>query len=77
MKESGADRLSKNILNFKNNFLIMSSAERLMIIEKYSFMQPYQKVALLQCKKYMSKAEKIKFKQVSKNVEIENEKEMT
>lgn len=69
MVNSGADRLRQNILDYKNNFLMKTSAERLALIERYPLMQPYQKVALLQCKKYMSDEEKRKFRQVSKNVE--------
>lgn len=69
MGKSGADKLSLDIINYKNNFLIKTSTERLEIIERYPLMQPYQKVALLQCKKYMSDVEKRKFRQVSKKAE--------
>jgi hypothetical protein len=65
MRKTGAQIMMENIRKTQNEFLIMNGEQRLAYLDRYEFLQPYQKTALLQCKKYMSAAEKRKFKQVT------------
>ena len=64
MKKYGAQQMIDNIQKTKCEFLILSSEERLKFLDKYDLLMPYQKTALIQCRKYMSYTEKTKFKQV-------------
>ena len=63
MRKTGAQIMMENIRKTQNEFLIMNGEQRLAYLDRYEFLQPYQKTALLQCRKYMSAAEKRKFKQ--------------
>lgn len=64
MKKTRAELMIENIKRTQGIFLLMSSEERLKFLDRYSSLQPYQKTALLQCRKYMSAVEKRKFKQM-------------
>lgn len=65
MRKTGAQVMIENIRKTQNEFFAMSGEDRLKYLDRYELLQPYQKTALLQCRKYMSAAEKRKFKQVS------------
>ena len=65
VKLNGAQLMMENIRRTQNEFLNMSGEQRLKFLDRYEYLQPYQKTALLQCRKYMSAAEKRKFKQMS------------
>ena len=58
MAEQGAISMKRKIDECIVKFYNMNSEERVDYIKGYKFMQPYQKVALLQSKRYMSAAEK-------------------
>lgn len=57
-KISGAVILKNKIQETVNKFINLSLEERIKFIEKYRFLQPYEVTALLECKKFMSRAEK-------------------
>ncbi len=57
-----------NIRKFQSDFLMLGSEERIALLDRYEFMHPYQKTALFQCKKYMTPAEKRKYKQVTEKL---------
>ena len=60
----GATIMMQNIRKTQVDFVSMSAEDRLKFIERYEYLQPYQKTALLQCRKFMSPAEKRAYKQV-------------
>lgn len=64
MRKTGAQIMMENIRKTQNEFLNMNGEQRLAFLDKYEVLQPYQKTALLQCRKFMSAAEKKKFKQM-------------
>ena len=64
MRKTGAQLMMENIRKTQGEFLIMTGEQRLAFLDKYDRLQPYQKTALLQCRKYMSAAEKKKIKQM-------------
>ena len=64
MRKTGAQIIMENIRKTQNEFLNMNGEQRLAFLDRYEFLQPYQKTALLQCRKFMSAAEKKKFKQM-------------
>ena len=61
-RKTKAQILSEKIAKFKIAFLNMNEAERLKIIQDYDLLKSYEKVVLIQCKKYMSKSEKEAYK---------------
>lgn len=61
-KKSGATILIENIRATQNQFLNMTSEERIAFIERYEKLQPFQTTALMQCKKFMTPAEKKTYK---------------
>ena len=64
VKLNGAQLMMENIRKTQNEFLNMNGEQRLKFLDRYEYLQPYQKTALLQCRKFMSSAEKKKFKQM-------------
>ena len=60
----GATLMMENIMLTKNDFFSMSPEDRIKFIQKYELLLPYQKTALLQCRKFMSPAEKREYKKV-------------
>ena len=64
MRKNGALLMMENIRKTQGEFILMTPEQRLAFLDKYDRLQPYQKTALLQCRKYMSAAEKKKFKQM-------------
>ena len=65
MRKTGAELMMENIRRTQNEFFLMSEEERLKFLDRYEYLQPYQKTALLQCRKFMSTAERRKLKQMS------------
>ena len=63
-KMLGSVRTQNSINEAIVRFINMSSEERIKYIKRYSVLQPYQKVALLQSKRYMNSDEKKVFKEV-------------
>ena len=65
-KMLGSVRMQNSINEAIIRFVNMTSEERIKYINGYSILQPYQKVALLQSKRYMNSAEKKVFSEVRK-----------
>lgn len=71
MAEHGAISMKRKIDECIIKFFNMNSEERIDYIKGYKFMQPYQKVALLQSKRYMNSAEKRVYSQVKQSESTE------
>lgn len=70
---------SNNEINLKQqvdecvrNFYNMSSEDRAKYIRRYHGLYPYQQVALLQCKKFMSASEKTLYSNIKKSKPVTN-----
>ena len=77
-KQSRAEIMNCNIRNAIGTFFKMTTEERQEYIGRYNCLLPYEKTALLQCKKYMTSAEKKAYKQAiesAKQCEIERQPE--
>ena len=61
---SGGQRMQMNIRIAMNDFLNMTSEKRIEYINKYHCLLPYEQVALLQCRKYMTRAERKAYKEI-------------
>ena len=61
---TGGQRMQMNIRIAMNDFLNMTSEKRIEYINKYHCLMPYEQVALLQCRKYMTTAERKAYKQI-------------
>ena len=66
---------TSEIMNFKMSFINSSEEERLHLIEKFAFLNNYQRVAIMQCKKFMSSKEKKAYKTKTEEKTQENSKE--
>ena len=64
-RPSRAEIMNCNIRNAITTFLNMTTEERIDYINRYPCLLPYEKTALLQCKKYMTSAEKKAYKQAT------------
>ena len=64
-KISRAQALANSITEAQVRFFNMSENERIEYINKYDKMQPYQKIALRGCRKFMSAKEKSVFRSVA------------
>lgn len=64
-RQSRAEIMNCNIRNAIATFFNMTSEERVDYINRYQCLLPYEKTALLQCKKYMTAAEKKVYKQAT------------
>ena len=73
VKQTGAARMIEAIRATQNQFLKMTSDERLEFINRYEFLQPYQTTALIQCKKFMTTAERKALKQVQEKIKAKHE----
>lgn len=62
MAKNRGQIMADEILKIKMAFLTASEEQRLQVIETYPIMNNYQRVALMQCKKYMSTKEKRAYK---------------
>ena len=60
-----AQVLANSINELQVRFFNMSEDERIEYINRYDKMQPYQKVALRGCRKFMSVKEKTAFRKVT------------
>ena len=65
VKISRAQALANSITEAQVRFFNMNEEERIDYINRYDKMQPYQKVALRGCRKFMSPKEKMAFKKAS------------
>lgn len=65
VKISRGQVLANSINELQVRFFNMSEDERIEFINKYDKMQPYQKVALRGCRRFMSTREKQAFRLVS------------
>lgn len=65
VKISRAQALANSITEAQVRFFNMSENERIEYINKYDKMQPYQKIALRGCRKFMSAKEKSVFRSVA------------
>ena len=65
VKISRAQALANSITEAQVRFFNMNEEERIDYINRYDKMQPYQKVALRGCRKFMSPKEKQAFRVVS------------
>lgn len=65
VKISRAQALANSITEAQVRFFNMNEEERIDYINRYDKMQPYQKVALRGCRKFMSPKEKQAFRAVS------------
>ena len=65
VKVTRAQRLANSITEAQVRFFNMNENERIDYINRYDKMQPYQKVALRCCKKFMSPREKLAYKKVT------------
>lgn len=74
-KISRGQAISNEIMNFKMSFINSSEEERLHLIEKFAFLNNYQRVAIMQCKKFMSSKEKKAYKTKTEEKTQENSKE--
>lgn len=62
------------IFKIKSDFLLMNEEQRLAFIENYSILNNYQRVALMQAKRYMSAKEKKAYNaQLNKQTEKDTE----
>ena len=61
-KPSRAEIMNCNIRNAITTFLNMTTEERINYINRYQCLLPYEKTALLQCKKFMTPVEKRTYK---------------
>ena len=64
-RPSRAEIMNCNIRNAITTFLNMTTEERVDYINIYQCLLPYEKTALLQCKKFMTTAEKKAYKQAT------------
>ena len=62
MAKNRGQIMADEILKIKMAFLTASEEQRLQVIETYPVMNNYQRVALMQCKRYMSTTEKRAYK---------------
>ena len=74
VRQTGAARMIEGIRATQNQFLNMSSQERIAFINRYEILQPYQTTALLQCKKFMTTAERKALKQIQEKVKAKSQK---
>ena len=65
VKVTRAQALANSITEAQIRFFNMSEDERIEYINRYDKMQPYQKVALKGCRKFMSPREKLAYKKVT------------
>ena len=65
VKISRGQVLANSIKEVQVRFFNMSEDERIEFISRYDKMQPYQKVALRSCRKFMSAKEKQAFRLVT------------
>ena len=73
-RKTRAEILVEGIKETQNRFLNMTSEERIAFIERYEILQPFQTTALMQCKKFMTPAEKKIYKAaVQKVIDKNNE----
>ncbi len=73
VKQTGAARMIESIRATQNQFLNMTSNERIEFINRYEILQPYQTTALIQCKKFMTTAERKALKQVQEKIKAKQE----
>ena len=66
-RQSRAEIMNCNIRNAIATFFNMTTEERVDYINRYQCLLPYEKTALLQCKKFMTAAEKKAYKQATTN----------
>ena len=67
-RSRGASFMIESIRRTVNAFYCMNSEERIKFINKYNLLMPYEKTALLQCKKFMNTAEKRAYKAVQEKL---------
>jgi hypothetical protein len=71
-RSRGAKFMLDNINRVIVTFLNMSSEDRIKFINRYSLLLPYERTALLQCKKFMNTAERKALKTVQEKLKTNN-----
>ena len=76
VRKTGASLMIERIKSSIIQFVNMNSEQRIEYIRRYKYLQPYQTTALLQCKRYMTTAERKELKKVQAELKSESQKEI-